>query len=54
MIAYNFIQIPIVVLIINYAYSDPYYTIEFIYADIGILVYLLLDMLLIRWRICFY
>lgn len=54
MIAYNFIQIPIVVLIINYAYSDPYYTFEFIYVDIGILIYLLLDMLLVRWRICFF
>ena len=53
-IVYNFVETPMVIFIINYAYKDPYYTYEFIYADIAMLLMFLADIVLVRWRVSFY
>lgn len=42
------------IFIVNYAYNDPYYTFEFIYADIAMILLFTADTLLVRWRVSFY
>ena len=50
-ILYNFVEIPIVIFIINFAFSDPLERHGILYLDIAILCFYLVDTVLVRWRI---
>lgn len=54
LIAYNLIQTPIIILIVDNVYGDPFFSTNFYYYDIAVLVVFISDMLFVRWRVSFY